>query len=172
MRMSPLGVAGSDQCSTTLRSVLSIISYTTFPGMSSAPAAGKNTAKCLSLCSKRKVSVCEGHSPTCRFGPGEDEGAGAAAAHHLVAGVEVDAVDGKGPQQRDLHGLGRHLVLCKGKFPDGRNAFRAIVPQAEVPAAALVKKGAVGETKHVSPSSIRRPGKRQNPFRFEHCKDL
>lgn len=50
-------------------------------------------------------------SPTCRLGPGEDEGAGAAAAHHLVAGVEVDAVDGEGPQQGDLHGLGRHLVL-------------------------------------------------------------
>lgn len=113
-------------------------------------------------------TACVGHSPTCRFGPGEDEGAGAAAAQHLVAGVEVDTVDGEGPQGGDIDGLDRDPVLREGEFPDGGNAFRAVVPRAQagVPAAtALMEKRAVGETKDVPPASIRRPEKQKNTFR-------
>lgn len=40
---------------------------------------------------------------TCRFGPGEDEGRGAAAANLLVAGVDVNAVHGEGLQVGDFH---------------------------------------------------------------------
>ena len=40
--------------------------------------------------------------PTCRFGPGVDEGSGAAAAHLLIAGVDVKAVDREGPQVGDV----------------------------------------------------------------------
>lgn len=79
--------------------------------MSSAPAADKQhrPESLRKQCSLGAAGA--GLPPTCRFGPGEDEGGGAAAAHHLVAGVQVDAVDGEGFQQRDLDGLGRHLVL-------------------------------------------------------------
>lgn len=39
---------------------------------------------------------------TCRFGPGEDESSSAALPHHLVARMDINAVDGEGPQIGDL----------------------------------------------------------------------
>lgn len=106
--------------------------------------------------------------PTCRFGPGEDKGAGAAAAHHLVAGVEVDAVDGEGLQQGDLDGLGRHLVLREGVFLDGGDAVRVVVPRAEAAvAAALGVNCAVRETKDVPPPAIWWPGVQKKALTFD-----
>lgn len=46
--------------------------------------------------------LCLGQFLTCRFGPREHEGTSAAAPHLLIAGVEVNTVDSKGPQVGDV----------------------------------------------------------------------
>lgn len=59
------------------------------------------TQTCLFLWDRFTIA-CAGVGPgrflTCRFGPGVDEGSGAAVPHLLVACMEVNAVDSKGLQ--------------------------------------------------------------------------
>lgn len=102
-------MTGSDQCSNTQPPTLSLLSYVTFPGMSSAPT-GENTHIPVREMNLKRAQgagvictpVCQGGLRTCGFGPGVDEGSDAAVSHLLVAGVEVNAVHGEGLEVGDL----------------------------------------------------------------------
>lgn len=98
---------------------------------------------------------------TCRFGPGEDERSSAAAPHLLVAGMDVNAVDGEGSQVGDVHSFCGALILGERVFLDGRNSICAVITRAEggVPPTDTV--GVVRHAEHVSTSTVWRSGRKK-----------
>lgn len=57
---------------------------------------------------------------TCWFGAGKDKGGRAAVSNLFVAGVHVDAVNGKGLQATDVSSSLLHLPLQKRKYTSRR----------------------------------------------------